>query len=116
MKNLPDKIIIALARYYHNRLEANKESARRGLESIQWLINGNVSYSTKTEKTWDKDKDTDHIFDVAKKLGWDSYRVAGTFFFTYESAYYRTDIQCDEKNYLDGGVKKCKKISKELVS
>lgn len=75
---LPDKLIIALARYYHirgqhaPRLESGSVSSR---EYAKYIV-------VFPKTVWDKATEIANISKVAKQYGWDWESCAGTFWFT----------------------------------
>jgi hypothetical protein len=91
-----DKLKLAMARYYHNRDSQYTEHRVEGLSFTTVKV-----LNEKNSKKWDKEGDRDEISRLAQAAGFECSAAPGTFWFSRGNFL----IECNESNYLDGGVK-----------
>ena len=87
------KIKLAIARYFQNRDKQKKECRIEGTSMI-------VVMHDDTQPKWDKEGDLNNIAAEARKVGMSITACCGTFWFTKG----QRQIECNERNYLDGGI------------
>lgn len=95
---ISDKMKLAIARYFHNR---NRQFVERRVDGEAFMY---VKMTDKNATKWDKVADCREIEMHATKAGFSFTAAPGTFWFGKKSRV----IECNEGNYLDGGVLKKK--------
>lgn len=102
---IPDKIKLALARYFHGRRQVNEWKAREGLQRIKWLLGEGMVLASKDNPcpVWDKQAAFTHVEKACADAGWCVSAVAGSFSLNRRGKGQRWII-CDESNYLNDGV------------
>ena len=79
MKTIPDKLILAVARYYHGRDAEANFHARVALETVNRYVRGSSQWVSGEAPTWDKMAALKVIDDVVKPLKISVQSSAGTF-------------------------------------
>ena len=106
MRKLPDKLILALARYYNQRTQANAWRLGKALQDL-CLYAGVGSfhdhYSGKQQPQFDKQGCLDRINAITRQCGIHFAATAGTFWFTKKCRNGEVVFQVNESNYLDSG-------------
>ena len=108
---LNTKILLAMAVYYHNLRNNNKnyqpyiqshfhQRTQAGGEVTYMLVVPDKRENSVSQKdVWNKDFDIVKIFEEAKKAGWRASKDGETFFFSKKNK----QFEYNEDNYLVGG-------------
>lgn len=114
MKQLPDKLKIAIARYYMGHDTAAKPSLIDAIQKLTFHIVGSVTIPARTAvPTFDKDKAREHISEVAAKCGFTYSQAGGTMWFHRALPSGNTlRFMVNEDDYLDSGQRFIQKRTK----